>query len=163
MSTQRGTKARVIAAAAGLALSASGLAWLSQEEGRRHVAYLDTAKVWTICDGHTGIASGKPVKRGDHATDEMCDKTLREDIIVFEQAVRKCITAPVTQGQFDALVVFAFNVGAKGVCSSTLMRTLNAGDCRGAAKQFPRWRIGGPGLAARRGREREIFERDCLS
>lgn len=161
MSTQRGAKARVTAAVAGLTLSAAGLAWLSQEEGRRHVAYLDTAKVWTICDGHTGRASGKPVKRGDRATDEMCDKMLREDVQIFVTATRKCITAPVTQGQFDALVVFAFNVGVGGVCGSTLMRKFNSGDCYGAARELSRWAKGGKGLVFRRARERKIFEADC--
>lgn len=160
--TQRGGKAHVIAAVAGLTLSAAGLAWLSQEEGRRHVAYLDTAGVWTICDGHTGMArGGTPVKRGDRATDEMCDSMLREDIAVFEQAVRRCITVAITQNQFDALVVFAFNVGAKGVCSSTLMRKFNSGDCYGAARELSRWAKGGKGLVFRRARERKIFEADC--
>lgn len=155
------TKKRVIAGVAALTMSAAGLSWLSQEEGRRYVAYLDTNKVWTICDGHTGRASGTLVKRGDKATDELCDKMLREDLVVIESAVRRCIRVPITQGQFDALVVFSFNVGPGAFCGSTLVKKLNAGDCLGAAKEFIRWRHGGAGLIHRRKRERLKFEEDC--
>lgn len=158
--TQR--KALVIPLAAGLGLSAWGIAHITQEEGLRHRAYLDTMNVWTICVGHTGLASGKRVMPGDVATSDECNKFLAADAAVFERAVLRCVKTAITQRQFDVLVGFAFNVGAEQFCKSTLTRKLNLGDCKGAAAEFGRWKYGGKGIPARRARAKKIFEEDCL-
>jgi hypothetical protein len=75
--------------------------------------------------------------------------------------VRKGVTAPLTQNQFDALVCFAFNVGNGALLSSTLLRELNKRDYAAAANQFLRWNKAGghelPGLTRRREAERRLF------
>lgn len=43
--------------------------------------------------------------------DEALD-LLRQDVAVAERAVLRLISVPLTQGQFDALVLFTFNLGA---------------------------------------------------
>jgi GH24 family phage-related lysozyme (muramidase) len=68
----------------------------------------------------------------------------------------------VNQNEFDALVDFAYNAGAKNLLNSTLLKKLNAGDRKGAAKEFERWvyadgQILG-GLVRRRMAERVLFE-----
>lgn len=67
----------------------------------------------------------------------------------------------VTQCQFDALVSFCYNLGAKALSTSTLMRKLNAGDTFGAADEFLRWNKAGgkvlAGLTRRREAERALF------
>ena len=73
---------------------------------------------------------------------------------------------PLTQGQFDALVSFSFNLGVKRLQSSTLLRVLNQRQYLAAAGQFGAWvKDGGvtlPGLVARRAAERALFEGEQL-
>lgn len=68
---------------------------------------------------------------------------------------------PLTQGQFDALVSFAFNCGSLALSTSTLLKKLNSGDYEGAASEFMRWiHAGGKtitGLQRRRLLEKRLF------
>jgi lysozyme len=68
---------------------------------------------------------------------------------------------PLTQGQFDALSSFTFNLGARRLAESTLLTLLNKGDYHGAAAQFARWvRADGKildGLVRRRAAEAKLF------
>ncbi|EAS3672836.1 lysozyme, partial [Salmonella enterica subsp. enterica serovar Weltevreden] len=60
-----------------------------------------------------------------------------------------------------ALVSFAYNLGARTLSTSTLLRKLNAGDYAGAADEFLRWNKAGSkvlnGLTRRREAERALF------
>ena len=72
------------------------------------------------------------------------------------------VKVPLTQGQFDVLVSFAFNFGEAKLASSTLLKLLNAGDYDGARKQINRWVYSNgkklDGLIRRRARETEMFQ-----
>lgn len=89
----------------------AGLAIIKQYEGCRLAAYRCAAGVWTIGYGHTaGIHSGMTI------TQAQADAYLRQDIAKFEGYVNNPAYVPITanfnQNQFDALVSFAFNLGA---------------------------------------------------
>lgn len=147
--------------AVGFALSAAGAtALVDHEGGFVQQSYLDTGKVWTVCAGHTKTAGP-----GQYRTQAMCERLLKEDVREAEVAVRKYTLAPITQTQYDVLVDFTFNVGVSAYRDSTLLRKLNAGDCKGAAAQFPRWNQDNGkvvrGLVNRRAAERALFEPDC--
>lgn len=126
-------------------------------EGVRLKAYLDTGGVPTIGVGHT-----KGVKMGMTATPEQVDQWLTEDLEEAESDVLRLVKVPLSQGQFDALVSFVFNLGAGQVGSSTLLRKLNAGDYEGARNQFHRWIFDNgkqqPGLVKRRIGEARRFD-----
>lgn len=66
-----------------------------------------------------------------------------------------------TQGQFDALVSFAFNLGIGALAKSTLLKKHLAGDYAGAAREFAKWKFGGgrvlPGLVKRRAAEVALY------
>lgn len=149
-------------------VSAFGLQYLVTLEGYKLKAYPDGAGVWTICVGHT-----KGVRQGQTATRAQCDKWLEEDLRYFSHVVRTSVRQPVTQNQFDALVIFAFNIGETKFKSSTLLRKLNAGDFIGAANEFPRWNkikdpatgklIPSKGLSNRRRAEQQLFIKDMIA
>ncbi|MEN6534626.1 MAG: lysozyme [Bryobacteraceae bacterium] len=131
---------------------------IKQFEGLKLDAYNCPAGVLTIGYGHTGT----DVVCGMKITAEEADRLLRNDLRHFEKRVQQLVTVPLTQGQFDALVSFAFNVGLGALERSTLLRKLNAEDYRGAAEEFGRWtKAAGkelPGLVRRRRAERQLFE-----
>lgn len=131
-------------------------------EGLKLETYKCPAGVLTIGYGHTGA----DVVCGMKITAEEAERLLRDDLRHFEWRVQQLVTVPLTQGQFDALVSFAFNVGLGALERSTLLRKLNAEDYKGAAAEFGRWtKAGGkdlPGLIRRRRAERQLFEESAV-
>ena len=141
-------------------MSAEGLAFLSREEGLRLKPYNDSAGHATIGVGHLihmGPFTGGDVAKFAGFSQADAIRLLKHDVATREQAVERLVKVPVDQNAFNALVSFVFNVGIGAFEDSTLLRKLNSGDRRGAADEFLRWKIGGPGLIHRRHRERELF------
>jgi lysozyme len=136
--------------------SQAGIDAIKDYEGVRLKAYDDGVGVWTIGVGHT-----KGVRRGDEITMDQVDEFLRDDLAEAEKTVSTRVIAPLTQGQFDALVSFVFNVGSGAFMASTLLKKLNARDYDGAADEFLRWNKAGgrvlAGLTKRRISERMMF------
>lgn len=152
--------AGALAAAGAFLPSQSGLDNIKKHEGLRQSAYLDAVQVPTICYGST-----RKVYIGQRATLRQCEELLRQDATYAGKGVAKGVHVRLTQGQYDALVSFVFNVGEPKFLRSTLLRKINAGDCRGAAREFDRWVYAGgkrlPGLVSRRTAERRAFEEGC--
>lgn len=109
------------------------------------------------CYGH----DDQTMTPGKRFTAAECQAMLDQDLLKHAQAL-DCIKHPLTDGQKAAFVSFAFNVGNKALCDSTLARKANAGDMAGACAELSRWtRAGGrelPGLVKRRAAERELCE-----
>lgn len=118
--------------------SKEGLAFTAASEGVELKAYKDTGGVWTIGVGHTSDENLEVVE-GLRITKEKAMELLALDIVEAEEAVERLVKVPLTQGQFDALVDFTFNLGATQVGRSTLLKKLNEGDYVGAGKEFKRW------------------------
>ncbi len=114
-------------------LSAAGETFIKLAEGFRSEAYLDGAGIPTIGYGHT-----KGVRLGMTCTQAEANTWFDDDVLWAEEDINAQVKAPLNQNQFDALVSFTFNEGAKAVNSSTLLQYLNEGDYRRAAQQFPR-------------------------
>lgn len=138
-------------------ISNDGINLIKNFEGCRLTAYRCPAGVWTIGYGHTG----KDVKEGLKITKEQAEELLKKDLKSFELSVNNCIKIPLTQGQFDALVSFSYNVGTGALRNSTLLKLLNQGKIESAAKEFDKWvNAGGKklsGLVKRRKAEKELF------
>lgn len=137
-------------------ISPDGLQFIKDAEGCKLAAYLDSVGVPTIGYGHTDNVHG-----GMHITQAEADDFLEEDLGSVYACIRAKVTVPLSQGQFDALCSFIFNLGCGAFTSSTLRRKLNAGDYEGAEKEFGRWvNAGGQvlaGLVKRRAGEAEMF------
>ena len=147
---------------ADLAVSDAGIALIKRYEGLELRAYPDpgnpaTGEPWTIGYGHTA-----GVRRGDACTAEQAEAWLRQDIKYAVACIRQLVEVSLTQGQFDGLASFVYNVGQTQFGNSTLLRLLNAGNAAGAAAQFDRWNRGAtgvlPGLVKRRAAERAMFD-----
>lgn len=142
--------------------SDKGLQLIKQFEGFSARPYRCPAGIPTIGYGATYYPDGRRVTMQDKPVSE-ADATamLRSMLASYEAGVSRYVQVPVTQGQFDAMVSFAYNIGLSALKNSTLLRLVNARDWQGAAAQFPRWnRAGGkvlPGLTRRREAERVMF------
>ena len=145
-------------------ISDKGSSLIKQFEGLRLTAYQDSVGVWTIGYGWTQPVDGKPIRPGMTIKEETAERLLRTGLVGYESDVSKLVKVKLTQGQFDALVSFAYNLGARALSTSTLLQKLNAGDYAGAADEFPRWNKAGgkvlPGLMRRREAERALFLSD---
>lgn len=144
--------------------SEKGIRLIKQFEGCRLTAYPDPGTggdPWTIGYGWTHPIDGKPVKPGMTIDQETADRLLKTGLVSYENDVLKLVKVKLTQGQFDALVSFAYNVGSRSLSTSTLLKKLNGGDVNGAADEFPRWNKAGgkvmSGLTRRREAERAMF------
>jgi lysozyme len=147
---------------------------IKKDEGVRSRPYQCPALLWTIGVGHVIDPNHAKVPLADRkqlpiptgwdrvlSADEI-DDILRKDLARFEAGVSRLIKVELTQGQFDALVSFSFNVGLGNLQNSTLRMKVNRSDFEGAAEQFLVWtKAGGmvlPGLVKRRTHEKEMFE-----
>ncbi|MEL5468204.1 lysozyme [Serratia nevei] len=142
-------------------ISKTGFELIKRFEGLRLKAYQDSVGVWTIGYGWTQSVDGKRVGPGMQIDQATANRLLKCGVVQYEQGVNQLVKVRITQGQFDALVSFAYNLGLRSLSTSTLLNKLNAGDKQGAADQFGRWvNAGGKrldGLVARRAAEREMF------
>jgi len=110
----------------------------------------------TIGYGHT-----KGVRMGDKISAYWAKELLREDIEEVEWQVKELKVAR-TEGQLDALVSFAFNVGIGRLMRSALLKAIRNGGSKAAiTREFKRWVFAGgkkmPGLVKRREWEAKRF------
>ncbi len=129
---------------------------LMMMEGCRLTAYRDAAGVLTIGYGHT-----KDVREGDRISAYWAKELLAKDIAYFEHEVRELNVAR-TEGQLDALVSLAFNIGIGRLKHSTLLKVIREGGSKSDIKrEFRRWVYAGGkrlrGLELRREWETKRF------
>lgn len=144
-------------------ISQEGLEELKKSEGLVLRMYKDAVGRNTIGYGH--LVTTKDPEFPPKLTLQQAEDLLRKDLKRFEKTIQTRVVVPITQGQFDALVCLAYNIGVTNFRKSTLLKKLNRGDYTGAAEQFLSWRFGTikgkkvalPGLQLRRMRERDMF------
>ena len=139
--------------------SAAGMELLKESEGFRARVYKDAMGFPTIGYGHRLL---HPQSFVDGVTEEFASTILAVDVRDSEQSVMRLVKVALTQGQFDALVDFCFNLGAGRLASSTLLRCLNAGRYDAAAEQLLLWDLAGGevnlGLKVRRETELRLWK-----
>ena len=142
-------------------LSKEGRALIKRHEGLRLDAYVDPVGVWTIGYGNTG----PDARQGNSISAARAENLLTDDVREAEAAVIRLVKVQISQGQFDALVSFVFNVGVGAFQGSTLLRELNAGRYAAVPGQLRRWVYGTvnghkvilPGLVKRRSDEAVLW------
>ena len=139
-------------------LSAEGIELIKKSEGFRDRVYLDVEGFPTIGYGHRLV---HPETFPNGISAEQGTAILLNDVREAEQAVARLVKPQLTQGQFDALVDFVFNLGQTRLAQSTLLRELNAGNFALAGEQLLRWDRAGAqenaGLKARREAELRLW------
>lgn len=121
-------------------MSATGLELLQLREQCRLESYQDGGGVWTIGYGHA-LGTDSARWRGLKWSQGKADAQLALDVGAAELAVEQALTGrKPTQGQFDACVSLAFNIGGEAFRTSTLVKLWQSGASnREIAKQFARW------------------------
>lgn len=146
---------------------------IKHHEGVRQKPYRCPAKLWTVGVGHVlypeqgklpmDQRDGFALKIEDFRTFSMeeVNAILKSDLARFERGVAQFCPIPLTQGMFDALVSFSFNVGLGTLQRSTLRQKLLRGDKEGAAEELLKYCMAGgkilKGLQNRRIDERAMF------
>ena len=146
---------------------------IRHHEGVRFKPYRCPAKLWTVGVGHVLYpVQGRlpldqrdafPLEQNDNRTfsENEVNGILSTDLQRFEVGVARLFPLVLTQGQNDALVSFAFNLGLGGVQRSTLRQKVLRGETQEAADEFLKFTRGGgrilPGLVKRRNDERALF------
>lgn len=138
-------------------LSNKGHDLLKYFEGCELEAYQDSVGVWTIGYGHT-----KGVHEGMVITQEQAEQMLLEELKEYEGYVEDMVEVELTQEQFDALVVWVYNLGPTNFKNSTLLKRINEGNFEDVPYQMKRWnKAGGKvllGLERRREAEAKMFQ-----
>jgi lysozyme len=154
-------------------VSPKAIEMVKHHEGVRFRPYKCPARLYTVGVGHVMYPEqgklkiedrdGFPLRPEDNRqfTKEEVDGILRSDLARFERGVAQFCPVPLTQGMYDSLVSFSFNVGLGTLQRSTLRQKLLRGDKAGAAEELLKYCMAGgkilKGLQKRRIDERAMF------
>lgn len=141
--------------------------FLDEREGDRLRAYMDGARVWTICRGVTRV-DGKAVHAGQTATPEECARLNDSEAGKALDELRGLVKVPLSEPALAGIASFCtYNIGGGKCRGSTFLHLLNAGQRQAACDQIPRWVFDGGkdcrvrandcyGQVERRAQEREL-------
>jgi len=131
-------------------ITQDGIDLIKRFEGFSSMVYICPAGYPTIGYGHL-VRSGESYTE---ISETEAEELLRKDVELAERAVLRLANVPLTDGQFDALVSFTFNLGSGAFQRSTLRRKVNRQAHAEVPAQLMRWVWAGGrklnGLAHRR-------------
>ena len=137
-----------------------GLALIKRFEGFSPEIYVCPGGWPTIGYGHV-VRDGEQDGYADGIDEATAEELLRRDVEAAERAVLRQIRVPLEDGQFDALVSFAFNLGGGALQRSTLRGKANREEHGAVPTEFRRWVWAGgrklKGLVRRREAEAELY------
>ena len=133
-------------------VSPEAIKMIKHHEGVRVKPYRCPAQLWTVGVGHVMYPEQAKLPVAERlkfamkledfriwSMDEV-DNLLAQDLGRFERGVaRYCPSALNSQGRFDALVSFSFNVGLGNLQRSGLRMKTNRGEFEEAAEEFMKW------------------------
>lgn len=114
--------------------SPAGLALIQDFEGFHAEPVRLPTGAWLVGHGHVRPEAGEAVNETEAAI------LLASDLAALEELVNAKVVSSLTQEQFDALVSFAFSIGAEAFEQSQVLRRVNAGEFVAAACAMDAWR-----------------------
>lgn len=131
-------------AVAALTFSAAALVGLAVEEGWAPTAMIPVkGDVPTVGFGSTQRDDGTPVRMGDTTTPV---QALQRTLAYTQRAegqLKRCLTAPLHQREFDLMLDFGYQYGVPTLCRSSIVRHANAGDYRASCEAYTLYRFVG--------------------
>ena len=112
-----------------------------------HEGYTDRAVVPTKGDrptvgfGSTFRDDGKPVQMGDTITPVQALQRTLTHLQKDEAGIKRCVTAPLYQAEYDLMVDFAYQYGVPTLCKSSIVSRANAGDYAGSCEAYLMYRF----------------------
>lgn len=122
-----------------IALSASAalLVSLVVSEGYTDKAVIPVkGDVPTVGFGMTYRPDGTPVQMGDRTNPIDAIQRSLSHIQKDEIGIKKCVTAPLSQVEYDLMVNFAYQYGVPTLCRSSMVKKANVGDYIGSCKAY---------------------------
>ena len=119
-------------------ITQAGLDLIKRFEGFSPTIYTCPAGYTTIGYGHL-VRDRERDRFAGGISREEAEEQLKQDVLWAERGVLRLISVPLSDGQFDALVSFTFNLGTGALQRSTLRRRVNREEHDEAPKEFMRW------------------------
>ena len=112
-----------------------------------HEGYTDRAVVPTKGDrptvgfGSTFRDDGKPVQMGDTITPVRALQRTLAHLQKDEAGIKRCVTAPLSQVEYDLMVDFAYQYGVPTLCKSSIVASANNGDYVASCQSYLKYRF----------------------
>ena len=119
-------------------ITREGLDLIKRFEGFSPEIYTCPVGYPTIGYGHLVLDRERDRFAGGISREE-AEELLKRDVLWAEKGVLRLISVPLTDGQFDALVSFTFNLGTGALQRSTLRRKVNREEHAQVPREFMRW------------------------
>jgi GH24 family phage-related lysozyme (muramidase) len=126
---------------AALSLSAAAFVGLVLHEGYSDKAIIPVqGDRPTVGFGSTFREDGAPVQMGDTITPQKAIARTLAHIQKDERGIKSCVTAPLTQAEYDLMVDFSYQYGTQALCKSSIVSHANAGRYRQSCESYKDFR-----------------------
>lgn len=95
----------------------------------------------TVGFGSTFDEHGKPIQMGDTTNPVQALQRTLKHVQKDEAGLKACVTAPLTQYEYDTLVEHAYQYGAGVTCKSSMVRLANQGKYEESCKAYLNYRF----------------------
>ena len=127
-----------------LVLSATALIGIITSEHYTEKAVIPTKNDRpTVGFGSTFREDGTPVQIGDKIDPVRAIKRTSAHIAKDEAGLKRCVTAPLSQTEYDILVDFAYQYGTTATCKSSVVLFANAGKYRASCASYTLYKRSG--------------------
>lgn len=124
-----------------LGASAALLVALASHEGFTSKAVIPTkGDVPTVGFGSTIREDGKKVQMGDTITPVQALQRTLGHLQKDEAGIKRCVTVPLSQVEYDLMVDFAYQYGVPTLCKSSIVASANKGDYVASCQSYLKYR-----------------------
>lgn len=125
----------------GLTLSAAGFVGILNQEGYTNQAVIPIeGDRPTVGYGSTFKEDGSPVKPGDTITPPKALRLALSHIAKEETVLKRCVTMPLNQIEYDVLQDFSYWFGAHGTCKTDVVKFINQGKYADSCAAYLKYR-----------------------